>query len=104
MIVYNTTFHIERDIHEEGLKYLKENYIPKATASGFLQAPSLRRIMQTAEDEGFSYSVQFFVKNIDTLNYWLEKEGRGLHTALVNRFGHKIAGFSTLLEDIDWER
>ena len=37
MIVYNTTFHIEKDILDESLVYLKKQYIPKAVESGFLQ-------------------------------------------------------------------
>ena len=30
MIVYNTTFHIEKDILDESLDNLKKQYIPKA--------------------------------------------------------------------------
>lgn len=101
MIVYNTTFHLDKEIHDECLDYLKTNYIPSVTASGFLQDPLLLRVMHTAEEEGFSYSVQFRVKNADTLQYWLEKEGSALQRALVNRFGHQIAGFTTLLEEVE---
>ena len=101
MIVYNTTFHIEKDILDESLVYLKKQYIPKAVESGFLQRPCLRRVLQAEEGEDISLSVQFHVKNIDTLNFWLQNEGNNLHRALVARFGHKIAGFSTLLEEIE---
>lgn len=101
MIVYNTTFHIDKDIVEECLAYLKEHYIPKAAESGFLHTPRLMRVMNTEEDEGLCFSVQFHVKNVDTLNYWLQKEGTVMHKALANRFGQKLAGFSTLLEEID---
>ncbi|RHJ91101.1 DUF4286 family protein [Parabacteroides bouchesdurhonensis] len=104
MIIYNTTFHIEKDVHDEGLDYLKKHYIPQVIASGFLQSPGLRRVMQTEEDEGYSYSVQFCVKNVETLDYWLQTEGTAIHKELVARFGHKIAGFSTLLEEINWEK
>ena len=74
MIVYNTTFHIEKDILDESLDYLKKQYIPKAVESGFLQRPCLRRVMQAEEGEGISFSVQFHVKNVDTLNFWLQNE------------------------------
>ena len=100
MIVYNTTFHIEKDSINECLAYLKQQYIPQAAASGFLLKPCLRRVLQTEEEEGENYSVQFHVKNIDTL----QNEGNRLHKELVNRFGYKIAGFSTLLEELDWEK
>ena len=79
MIVYNTTFHIEKDILDESLDYLKKQYIPKAVESGFLQRPCLRRVMQAEEGEGISFSVQFHVKNVDTLNFWLQNEGNNLH-------------------------
>ena len=73
MIVYNTTFHIEKDILDESLDYLKKQYIPKAVESGFLQRPCLRRVMQAEEGEGISFSVQFHVKmkEITFTAHWL---------------------------------
>lgn len=103
MIVYNTTFHIEKEILAECLDYLKADYIPRASVGGFLHRPCLRRVMQTADNEGESYSVQFHVKNVDTLNYWLQGEGGAMHKELVARFGSKVVGFTTLLEEIDLE-
>lgn len=101
MIVYNTTFHIEKEIEEVCLAYLKEKYIPEASASGFLHTPRLMRVMNTAEEEGVSYSLQFHVKNIETLSYWLEREGREMQQLLANRFGQKLVGFATLLEEME---
>lgn len=103
MIVYNTTFNIENDILTECVEYLKKSYIPCALASGFLRTPFLRRILQDETEEATSYSVQFHVKNLETLEYWMQSEGRALQQELITRFGTKIVGFSTLLEEIDWE-
>lgn len=103
MIVYNTTFHVAKEIEKEGLEYLKKIYIPQAMSSGFLMNPCLRRVMNASPEDGVSFSVQFHVKNIDTLNYWLQKEGKAFHKELVGRFGHQVAGFSTLLEEIALE-
>lgn len=102
MIIYNTTFHIDKSVRDEGLDYLRKIYMPQALASGFLRDPNLRRVLATDDAEGENYCVQFRVKNVDTLNYWMEKEGRALHEALVRRFGEKMVGFSTLLEELDW--
>lgn len=104
MIIYNITFHVENEVLEEGVQYLKKEYIPKAAASGFLHTPRLRRVMQAEEEEGCSFAVQFQVKNVETLRCWLQNEGNALHKELVTRFGSKVAGFTTLLEEIDWER
>ncbi|MDH6535751.1 DUF4286 family protein [Parabacteroides sp. 52] len=104
MIVYNTTFHIDKEILEDCLFFLKKEYIPQASLSGFLHTPCLRRVIQAEEGEGESYSVQFHVKNVDTLQYWLEQEGNLLHKKLIARFGSKVVGFTTLLDEIDWEK
>ena len=104
MIIYNITFHIDQEILAEALSFLKKDYLPKASAGGFLLNPCLRRVhTPSGENEGESYCVQFHVKNRETLNYWLENEGNSIHKVLVGRFGHKMAGFTTLLDEIDWE-
>ncbi len=104
MIIYNITFHIEREVLVECLEYLKTDYIPKASGSGFLTRPALRRILTDEEEaKDRSFSVQFQVKNFDTLQYWLESQGRALHQELIRRFGNRVVGFSTLLEDITLE-
>ncbi len=104
MIIYNTTFHIDKSVLDEAVDFLKLVYLPQASASGFLTNPLLRKILHETEDEGVNFSIQFHVKNIDTLNYWMENEGRALHQKLVTKFGNKVAGFSTLLEEIDWQK
>ncbi len=106
MIVYNTTFHIEKEVLDACLAYLKQHYIPCVLKSGLLLNPHLRRVMlaEEAEENGVNFSVQFEVKDLDTLNGWLQREGNQLYKELICRFGYKIAGFSTLLEELDWER
>ena len=91
MIIYNTTFHIHKDIVDECLEYLKNSYIPKASESGILYSPYLSE----------SFSVQFHTRDIDSLNEWVRKEGGALQQDLIGRYKEKIAGFSTLLEDIE---
>ena len=103
MIIYNTTFHIEKEAHIACVDYLKKEYIPQAGSSGFLLNPRLRRVLQNEENEGESYAVQFHVKNVDTLNFWLKREGMALQQTLVTKFGPKVAGFTTLLEEVSWE-
>lgn len=104
MIVYNTTFHIHKDVLNECLEYLKSKYIPKAAESGHLQDPMLRRILNSENEEGESFSVQFHTKDITTLNSWAQNIGAELQQDLVKRFKDKVIGFSTLLEDIELTR
>lgn len=102
MIIYNTTFHIEKEICLAGLEYLKEQYIPRALAGGILTEPRLSRVLG-GEAAGDSYALQFRVKDTDALNDWLKRTGSALQNELITQFGEKITGFSTLLEEMDWE-
>lgn len=106
MIIYNTTFYIDKESLASGLEFLKKTYIPGATASGLLTDPRLNRVLgreAESETEGESYALQFRVKDTAELNRWLEQAGSALQHELVSRFGDKITGFSTLLEEIDWQ-
>ena len=102
MIIYNITFHIEKDIVPECLNFLKSIYIPLATQSGFMHSPCLHCVLpHSEEEEGCSFAVQFRVKNIDTLNYWIEREGQAISRQLIQQFGSKVIGFTTVLEEIE---
>ena len=101
MIIFNTTYHVDDEIHDDYLGYIRETFIPQALESGFLYEARLARIVAQHNEPGTSYSLQFRVKNSDTLRLWLNTGGDALNKDLVARFGNKIAGFVTLLEEID---
>lgn len=100
MIVYNTTFHIHKDIADDCLDFLCREYIRRAASSGILREPRLRRILNSENEEGESFSLQFHTDSVATLNDWLAQEGRQLQQELIERYKEKVVGFSTLLEDI----
>ena len=101
MIVFNTTFHIDRDILSESLAFLKSDYIPKVLAGRRLTNPSMRRILHDNQEEGESLAIQFHVENMDVLQRWLEEEGIAIKSELVARFQQRMIGFSTIMEELD---
>jgi len=103
MIIFNTTFHVEDDVRDAYIRFMKEYYIVEAANSGFLHEPRFARIHAQHEESGNSYSLQFKVKNVDTLNHWYAIGGEKLQKELTTRFGNKALGFVTLLEEIDLE-
>ncbi len=101
MIIYNTTFHIHKDILDECLEYLKTCYIPAASRSGMLREPRLRRVLRSENEEGESFSLQFHARDIESLNEWIRMEGAALQQELIERYKEKLVGFSTLLEEME---
>ena len=57
--------------------------------------------MNAEESDGINYSLQFRSESTDVLRNWYEEVGDDLLVELSNTFGQKVAGFSTLLEEID---
>lgn len=100
MLIFNTTLHLEDAIHDECLSFLKNFYIPKAMESGLLSQPSLAKIERQHEESGVSYAMQFKTEDIDVLNRWAGETGEGLSAELNKRFGTKVGGFVTLLEEV----
>lgn len=101
MLIFNTTFHTEEDVHEVYIDFMKQVYIPQAVVSGFLTHPCFARIHPQHEQNGISYSLQFKVKNSDTLDYWMTRDGALLQQTLNQKFGNKVVGFITIMEQID---
>ncbi len=101
MIVYNTTFHAHNDAVEQFLQWLREEYVPKAVGDGRLTEPRLTLVLNAEESDGKNYSLQFRATDMDTLRNWYEEVGDDLVEVMTTKFGQKVAGFSTLLEEVD---
>ncbi|MDD6209874.1 MAG: DUF4286 family protein [Bacteroidales bacterium] len=102
MIVFNTTYHIEKEIEEEVLRYITGVYIPAVIDSGRLSEPRLCRILGASDEDegGESYSLQFEAGSIDELEEWYAEQGLALHKALISHFGDRVAAFATLLQPV----
>lgn len=101
MIIYNTTFHAHNSIADNFIGWLKKEYVPAAMADGRLTEPRLSLVLNAEENDGKNYSLQFRAADIDTLSDWYATIGNGLVATLNERFGDCVAGFSTLLEEVE---
>ncbi|HBG40809.1 MAG TPA: hypothetical protein DDZ96_02150 [Porphyromonadaceae bacterium] len=102
MIVFNTTFHVEEEVHEDFIEYMLQIFIPHSTRSGLLTSPRLARVMGKEEDEGYSYAMEFTASGIAELDRWNAEESTFIYTPLLHKFKEKIAGFSTVMLTVDY--
>ncbi len=101
MIIYNITFHIEDEVHDQALLHLKNKFVNQAVGCGFVSTPRLCYIHRQHEEGGSSYSLQLNVKNTETLDYWLSTSGQSLFNEIQFLFGNKMVGFATIMEEIE---
>ena len=102
MIIYNTTFHAATSVEKEFLAWMKGFYIPEALKGDTLKDPQFSLIMARQEgDDGSSYSLQFKAYSVNELERWYGATGAELVKAMGKKFGHGVAGFSTIMSVID---
>lgn len=101
MIVYNTTFHAHNDAVEHFLEWLRRGVYSQSHRRRRLSEPRLTLVLNAEESDGRNYSLQFRASDVDTLRAWYEEVGDDLVEEMAKRFGHQVAGFSTLLEEVD---
>lgn len=101
-MIINTTYVVEAAILQSFIDYLREFYIPKATATGLLTLPRLVRILREEDqEEGVSIALQFNSQSNDHYLAWHEERGQKLARMLTNKFGHSVVGFTTYMEEIE---
>lgn len=100
MLIYNTTFQVDSDIHENFLIWLKECYVVEIEKNGILKSPRICKIL-SHRDQGSSYSLQWEVENSTLLHRWHTEQGVRLNEELVKIFKNKVVGFPTLMEVIE---
>ena len=101
MISLNTTFHVDEDIHLSFLEYMKQTYLFKAKNDEQLLNIRFLKVHSNRIEEGHSYSVLLSFNTLDELENWDKTQGKILNEDLLKNFVDKIAGFSTLLEEIE---
>lgn len=100
MLIYNTTYHVEDDVREHFLIWLKESYIPAVEEEGTLKSPKLCRVL-SHRDEGTNFTLQWEVESSALLHRWHMGMGNRFNEELVKMFKDKVVGFPTLMEVVE---
>ena len=83
----------------EFLDWIRETYLPLACEDSRVRHPRLMRLMGHNEG-GVCYAVQLEADSLGDLQRWNQAVGKRLHQLLTDRFGDKVAGFTTFMEVI----
>jgi hypothetical protein len=102
MIIYNVTVNVSDDIHDEWLAWMREKHIPDVLATGFFSEHKLMKILsRQADEEGFTYAVQYFCKNLNELDAYQKNFAPALQKEHTAKFEGKFAAFRTVMEIVD---
>lgn len=96
MYIYNVTVNIEKDVHDEWLQWMKETHIPDVMETGMFTGSRILQVM-VDEESGITYSIQYEVKDTETLKLYNEMYAPKLQQDHKDKFEGKFVAFRTLL-------
>ncbi len=99
MILYSVTLNIEKDVHDEGLVWMKSVHVPSVMKTGlFLENKILRLLNEEELNTGITYSFQYFLKDLTALEIFQKDFEDALDAELYKKYRNKFVEFRTVLE------
>ena len=100
MILYSVTVSIDRPYEQEWLEWMKGIFLPKMMATGRFVEYKMFRLLN-GEDEGATYSIQYFTNTIQELESYLDEDAPALIQEHFQRFKDRHVAFRTMLEQVE---
>ena len=99
MILYNVTVKIDNNIHLEWLQWMKAVHIPDVMATNcFTENKIMRLIDPPMDEQGTSYAIQYFCKDLQTLQHYWKEHAPALQADHTNRYKGRFGAFRTVME------
>lgn len=97
MILYNVTVKIDKEVHDDWLKWMQEIHIPDVMNTGLFVEYKLCRILHE-EPDGVNYAIQYFCKDMKTLHQYQIHHATRLQTEHKERYKDQYVAIRTLME------
>lgn len=102
MILYNITVNVDQAVEDEWLIWMKGKHIPEVLDTGlFIENKVFKLLNEIPDNEGATYSIQYFSKDMDDLNEYQVKYADSLRQKHERKFKDKFVAFRTYLELVE---
>lgn len=101
MLIFNTTYLVSDKVYGAFLKWVHEQHIPLMLKTEYFSHPQVAKVLTEEEQDGTSFSVQFHVRDMETLKLWNKIHGATFQEECSSKFGTEAIFFSTVLELVD---
>lgn len=101
MLIFNTTFLVSDALYESWMSWIKETHIPFVLQSGMFTKAQLAKVYSQESQDGTSYSLQFNVADLETLENWHLQYAKTFEENFAKKFGNEVVFFASILEIIE---
>lgn len=104
MLIYNVTINVEESVKDAWVSWMMKTHIPDVLATGKFLEATMTRVLVDEEMGGITYSVQYKVKNRETLDLYYQNDAEHLRNETIKLFGNSLVAFRTELEVLTIEK
>lgn len=97
MFVYNVTISIDRDLHEDWLRWMKNVHIPQVMNTGCFTDFRICKVLNV-NDEGETYSTQYTFADMADIERYQKDFAPALQADHSERYKDRYVAFRTLME------
>ena len=101
MISYNVTVKIEHSLHEDWYEWMTKQHIPDVMSTGLFMEYRMSRILGLDDDDGYTYTIQYYLENMDRLQRYQDEFAAKLQAEHSERYADKFVAFRTLMVVVD---
>lgn len=101
MYIYNVTINVEEAVHDQWIAWMKEIHIPEMLSLGKFSQARMCKVLVEEEMGGITYSIQYTIKDKETLERYYQEDANKMRQDGIKRFGNNFVAFRTELELID---
>lgn len=101
LYIYNVTTLVSHSIHDDWLKWMKEEHIPQVLNTGLFTHYRMLRLLETDETEGITYATQYFCNSLQNYTQYTQHFAPQLRKKAADKWGEQALSFRTLMEVIN---
>lgn len=100
MIIYNTSYLIDKAMEKEFCEWMKSKFIPLLKETGTFSTNYFCKVMISSEDGGLTFSLQLLFKSTDLFNKYHTSFEPRIKAVLEAKYRSQVMSFSSLLEEV----
>jgi hypothetical protein len=101
MIIYNVTTHVNEDIANAWLKWLKDEHIPDIISTGCFINATILRLIEVDETTGPTYAIQYHATSKILYNRYIENFAEPMRKKAIEKWGDQFIAFRSVLQVVN---
>ena len=101
MIVYNLSIKVSNEIHDDWVKWQKQEHIPEIMATGYFTDYKFFRLLEHDDSDAIIYIIQYFASSLKEYDAYINEAAPLLSKKAIVKWGDQFIAFRTVMESVN---